>query len=87
MSIVRTTVTLEPDVDALIKRTQSQQGMTFKQVVNEGLRRGLQPKRHQKPYRIKPAAMGEPLVATEKALQVAAEMEDEAITEKVRQRR
>jgi hypothetical protein len=84
---MRTTVTLDPDVDALVKRAQAQRGVTFKQAVNEGLRRGLQPARQKKPYRLKPAAMGEPLVPLEKALQIAAEMEDEAIVEKMRQRR
>jgi hypothetical protein len=84
---MRTTVTLDPDVDALVKRAQSQRGVSFKRAVNDGLRRGLQPGASTKPYRLKPAAMGEPLVPLEKALQIAADMEDEAITEKMRQRR
>jgi hypothetical protein len=82
---MRTTMTLDPDVDALVKRAQAQRGVSVKRAVNDGLRRGLQP--GTKRYRLKPAAMGEPLVPLEKALQIVADMEDEAITEKMRQRR
>lgn len=45
---MRTTVTLDPDVDALIKRDMRERGLTFKQalttpcarVSRQGLRRG-----------------------------------------------
>lgn len=41
MRYMRTTVTLDPDVDALIKEVMRDTDATFKKVVNDGLRRGL----------------------------------------------
>lgn len=38
---VRTTITLDPDVAARLADVQREQGITFKDAVNEALRRGL----------------------------------------------
>lgn len=38
---MRTTLTLDPDVAALLKRVRHTQGGTFKTVVNDALREGL----------------------------------------------
>lgn len=38
---MRKTLTLDEDVIALLKRTQQERGLSFKQVVNDALRRGL----------------------------------------------
>jgi len=40
-SIMRTTLTIDDDVIALLKRAERERGLSFKQVVNEALRRGL----------------------------------------------
>lgn len=83
---MRSTVTLDPDVDALIKRAMAEQGIGFKKAINDGLRRGLRPASPRRPYRITPSDLGAELVPLEHALHVAAEFEDEAILEKLRQR-
>ena len=41
MRCMRTTLTLDPDVAALAKRVQRERGQSFKELVNEALRRGL----------------------------------------------
>jgi hypothetical protein len=38
---MRTTLTLDPDVAALLEQVRDARGATLKDVVNEGLRRGL----------------------------------------------
>ena len=38
---MRTTITLEPDVERLLKQAMSERDATFKDVVNAALRRGL----------------------------------------------
>jgi hypothetical protein len=38
---MRTTLTLDSDVAALLKRVREARGATLKEVVNDGLRRGL----------------------------------------------
>jgi hypothetical protein len=62
---MRTTLTLDKDVAEQAKRLVSQSGKTFKQVVNEAMRLGLQQLRQRpkpKPYRYKPHDMGVPLM-------------------------
>ena len=79
---MRTTVTLEPDVEAVIKRAMRERGLTFKQALNDAVRAGVSPR--------KPAAepfptydMGAPLVDVTKALRLAAELEDEDLARKL----
>ena len=52
---MRTTLTLEPDVARLIEDQAHRLRQSFKQVVNEALRRGLSPERSPAPrYRVQP---------------------------------
>jgi hypothetical protein len=59
---VRTTLTLDEDVAALLKKEVRQSGEPFKQVVNRVIRLGLtaskQPPR--KPFKVKPINLGLP---------------------------
>lgn len=48
---MRTTLTLDPDVAALLEQVRTSRGATLKQVVNDGLRAGLK----QMVERAKPA--------------------------------
>ncbi|MBV8195352.1 MAG: antitoxin [Candidatus Dormibacteraeota bacterium] len=84
---MRTTITLEPDVEALVRKAMSDRKAGRKQVVNEAIREGLNPRDRERPYRLQPVAMGEPLVPLVKALQLAGQLEDEEIIEKMRQGR
>ena len=51
---MRTTLTLEPDVAATLKRVQETKGLTLKAAVNEAMRRGLhameEPEATRAPY-------------------------------------
>ncbi len=38
---MRTTVTIDPDVEELLRHATSGSGMSFKEALNDGLRRGL----------------------------------------------
>ena len=38
---MRTTLTLDDDVSAMLERLQNEQGLTFKEAVNRALRQGL----------------------------------------------
>jgi hypothetical protein len=63
---VRTTITLDDDVAARLKRVGERRGTSFKETVNEALRRGLevlaQPPAAIEPYRITPWNLGGSLV-------------------------
>jgi len=41
---MRTTITLDSDVEALLKRLMRERGLSFKEAVNASLRKGLAPK-------------------------------------------
>ena len=79
---MRTTVTLEPDVEALIKRSMRERDLSFKQAVNEAIRAGLAPP-DRKPFRTRTYPMGPLNVNLDKALQLAGELEDQEIIRKM----
>jgi hypothetical protein len=64
---MRTTLTLEDDVDALLARVRKTQKKTLKATVNEALRLGLEqmvsPRKAKKRYRTGTASLGRCLVA------------------------
>jgi hypothetical protein len=80
---VRTTITLEPETAALVEKTMKQRNLSFKQVVNEAILRGLTTSAPPKPFRTKTRSMGVALVNLDKATQLAAELEDEEIIRKM----
>ena len=68
MHEVRTTVTLDPDVEALVKRAMRERGLSFKEAINDAIRAGITgPGRGIEPT-FPTHDMGEPLVDITKAL-------------------
>ncbi|MDP8968939.1 MAG: antitoxin [Actinomycetota bacterium] len=80
---MRTTVTLEPDVAALIDKDMRARGVSFKRAINDAIRLGLGGQAETAPYVVRARSMGRPAVPLTKALQVAAELEDEEILRKL----
>lgn len=80
---MRTTITLEPDVEALVKRVMSEREVSFKVAVNETLRAALTRGCSAPSYRIPTFRLGEPRVDLTHANRVAAAMEDEEIARQV----
>lgn len=77
---MRTTVTLDPDVLAQIKAHMRERGVSFKEAINQAIRTGLSGGRKQKKaFHQKTFDMGAPAIPVRKALQIAAEMEDQEI--------
>ena len=77
MQPVRTTVTLDPDVELLVKRAMQDRGLSFKEAINQAIRAGMAPRRSARPARVVTRAMGEPKIDLTKALQIAGELDDE----------
>lgn len=77
MWVVRTTITLDPDVDALVRRMMRERGIPFKEAVNEAIRAGIRP-RGARTY-----DMGPPAIPLEKALRLAGDLEDEVLLRKL----
>lgn len=80
---MRTTITLEPDVEDLIKRAMEERGMSFKQAVNEAIRAGFAPRRAESPTTFPTYRMGTPLVDITKALRLAGELEDQELVSRL----
>ena len=79
---MRTTITLDSETEALVRRAMKERGLGFKQVVNEAINRGLAHKAAD-PIDLPTFAMGPPLVNLDKALQIAGDLEDEEIIRKM----
>ena len=80
---MRTTVTLDPDVEALIRRAMAAQGVSFKRALNNAIRAGLTPAPPSTRYRLHARHLGQASVPLTRALQLASELEDEEIARKL----
>ncbi len=76
---MRTTVTLDPDVETLIKRAMRERGVTFKQAVNDAIRAGVTGSGRHPPKAFPAHDMGPPIVDVTKALRLAGELEDQEL--------
>ena len=84
---MRTTITIEPDIDIRLKRFMRDRGLTFKAAVNEALRSGLD---HERPptaverYVLPVRDMGlRPGIDLDKARHLDADLEDEETLRKL----
>ncbi len=87
---MRTTVTIDSDVQALLRKAMRERGEPMKQVLNNAaLREGLRG-RERKPaklFRQRTFDLGKPLVDLTKALSLAAELEDLSAVSRGQRRR
>jgi hypothetical protein len=73
---MRTTVTLEPDTEALVRELMTREGIGFKEAINRAIRLGLAPSPRRR-FRQRTFAMGfRPDIPYDKALQLAGDVED-----------
>ena len=83
---MRTTVTLDPDTEAVVRRLMKERGVGFKQAVNDAIRGGAigisEP-----PFRTRTFSMGAPLVPLTRAHQLAGALEDEETARKLAMRK
>lgn len=77
---MRTTITLTPDADALVRKVMRERGLSFKDAVNEAILGGLQPARP--PFRTREVDLGGARVSVVKAVQLAGELENEELLRK-----
>ena len=80
--MMRTTVTLDPDSEQLVRERMRAKGVSFKEALNDAIRDGASGGRH--PHSTPVFDMGVPLVNLNKALRLAAELEDEELIPKIR---
>ena len=85
---MRTTITLDPDVAALVQRAMAERGLGFKEAVNEALRAGLGQRPASRRVHTPTFRMGRnPAIRLDKALQLAGALEDEELARRLAARR
>lgn len=85
---MRTTITLDPDVAALVQRAMGERGLGFKEAVNEALRAGLGQRPAPRCVRTPTFRMGRnPAIPLDKALQLAGTLEDDELARRLAARR
>jgi hypothetical protein len=86
---VRTTLTLDPDLAARLRRLAAERGTSFKDTVNAALRAGLDAQRGAaQTYQEQTADLGVmPGVDITKALRLASELEDETTIREIELRK
>ena len=85
---VRTTITLDDDVAARLEQLRRERGSSFKEIVNDTLRAGLQERRVARAYRAPTYRMGvRPGVDLDRALRLDAALEDEETVRQLETRR
>ncbi|MHB1139577.1 MAG: antitoxin [Microthrixaceae bacterium] len=81
---MRTTVTLDPDTEQLVRRRMKERKVSFKQALNDAIRDGAAGRAPLEPFRTATASLGRSTVNLDRALQVAAELEDDELIRKMR---
>lgn len=81
---MRTTVTLDDDTLALIKRRMAERGTSFKEALNDAIREGAAQRATPAAFVTRTADLGVPSVNLDRALQLAADLEDEELIRRQR---
>lgn len=84
---MRTTVTLDADSDAIVRRLMRDRGLTFKEAVNAAIQAGVVARPRGRPFRTPTYDMGAPAIPVDKALRLAADLEDEVLIRKLAERK
>ena len=86
---MRTTVTLDADVEVLVKSAMRERDASFKQVLNDALRQGLGRRSATEAVRFQPMTfdMGTLLVASKNLNALAEDLEDRELLAKLSQHR
>lgn len=80
---MRTTITLDPDVELAIHRLMTERGLSFKAAINSAIRNGIRARGTTSTYRTRPVSMGAAAMPLDKALRLAAELEDDEMSRKL----
>lgn len=76
-------MTLDPDVEAMVRQVMAERDLSFKDALNGAVRAGLAGDRGGRGYRLQARHLGQAAVPLAKALQLASELEDEETARKL----
>ena len=81
---MRTTVTLDPDTEQLVRRWMADRDVSFKRALNDAIRAGARQRAGAEAFRTTTASLGVPSINLDAALRIAGELEDEELISKMR---
>ncbi|BBX96798.1 antitoxin [Mycobacterium lacus] len=81
---MRTTVTLDDDVEQLVRRRMAERQVSFKKALNDAIRDGASRRPEPGRFVTRATDLGVPGVNLDRALQLAAELEDEELVRRQR---
>jgi len=87
---MRTTVAIDPELQTRVRELARERGVSFREALNDVLRRGLGQGSHAaaQPYEVPVRSLGlRPGIDLDKALALAAELEDDEIVRKLELRK
>lgn len=76
-------MTLDPDTEALLRQIMRDHGVSFKQALNDAIRRGTAPNPKQS-FTTRTKPLGTTEVNIDRALQLSASLEDEELVRRMR---
>lgn len=76
---MRTTVTLDDDTLAIVHRLMKERGVSFKRALNDAIRTGALQRPAPAPFVTRVADLGAPVTNLDRALVLAADLEDEEL--------
>ena len=76
-------MTLDPDTEQLVRRDMKERGLSFKEALNQAIRRGAT-RVDAEPFTTATASLGVPTVSLDRALQLAADLEDDEVVRRMR---
>ncbi len=85
---MRTTVTLDPDVESLLQAVMQERGLSFKEALNQAVRAGLASRPGSARFRTPTSHMGfDPTLPWDKALRLAGDAEDDELARRLATRK
>lgn len=84
LSIMRTTVTLDPDTEQIVRQRMADRQVSFKRALNDAIREGALRESGHRVFRTTTADLGGPLVDLGRALSLAGDLEDEETLRRMR---
>lgn len=81
---MRTTVKLDPDTEQIIRKLMTERGMSFKEALNDAIRRSAHAGTATGRFRTQTAALGRSTVNLDRALSLAGDLEDDELLRRMR---